>query len=434
MRGGRHRVFSGSFPIPPGAAIPEDRLMEQITLEPEPTPGGPVADHGAPRRAPSAARPASEEAPGEGAPPAGVPSEGAPSQDSGEPAAAHAPSAAYGTSAGHGAGPGGEAPPSPPLPPLPPPPGAAWGPPPPPPPPPGGHRRSLRRDLHNKILGGVAAGLAEYLDIDVLIVRIAFVVLTVLAGSGVLLYLAAWLLIPAADTERAIVQDYLEARPRRRSLVALVLGVVIAIIAVSNLFSSGPWWRHWDGGFGGFGFYFGLFALILGAALVVSSGRRGGSPLRWLAVTSLVTLLAVIAVVAATVFSVEAMSGVPLRGGVGDSQWRPTSPAQVAPRYRLGIGNMRVDLSAVDFKPGTTHVTATVGIGHLVVELPPGPAVSVTAHSGLGDVQTFGQDDGGFATRRSMQVSGTAGGPGSATRIVLDAETGVGQVQVIRVP
>jgi len=288
--------------------------------------------------------------------------------------------------------------------------------------------------VHNKILGGVASGLAEYLDIDVLIVRIAFVVLTVLAGSGVLIYLAAWVLIPAVDNDRAIVQEYLQARPRRRSVAALVIGVVIAVVAASNLFSSGPWWHHWDGGLGGFGFYFGFFALILAAVLLASSGRRDGSPLRWLAVTSLVTVLAIIAVVVATIFSVEAMSGVSLQGGIGDSQWQPTTPAQVAKQYHLAIGNMRVNLSSVDFGPGTTHVTATVGIGHLVVELPPGPAVSVTAHSGLGDVQMFGQNDGGFATRHTVQVPGTAGGPGRAARIVLDAETGVGQVQIIRTP
>ena len=193
-------------------------------------------------------------------------------------------------------------------------------------------------------------------------------------------------------------QDALESRPRRRSLAALVIGSIIGVVALSNLFSSGPWWRHWDGGSGGFGFFFGLFALVLAAVLLVSSGRRDGSPLRWLAVTSLVTVLAIIAVVAATIFSVEALSGVPLRGGIGDSQWRPTTPAQVASQYRLAIGNMQVDLSAVDFKPGTTHVTATVGVGRLVVELPPGPAVSVTAHSGMGDVQLFGQDDGGLGT------------------------------------
>jgi hypothetical protein len=240
------------------------------------------------------------------------------------------------------------------------------------------------------------------------------------------------------------VQDFVEKRPRRRSLIAIVLGTVIGVIALSNLFSSGPWWRHWDGGVGGGGFFFGLGALALAIVLLFASGRRGGSPLRWLLLTTVVAVVAMAVVAVATVFSVEALSGVPLSGGIGSTQWQPTTASQVAPRYRLAIGTMRVDLSDVDFRAGTTDVTASVGIGNLVVELPPGPTVSVTAHSGLGEVQVFGQDSGGFATNRIMQTEGTAvsGSPGSATsgnatnrsHIVINAQTGVGEVQVIRVP
>jgi phage shock protein PspC (stress-responsive transcriptional regulator) len=288
----------------------------------------------------------------------------------------------------------------------------------------------LRRDVHHRVLGGVAAGLADYLEIDVAIVRIAFVVLAVLFGSGVLLYVAGWLLIPAQDSGRTVLHDLVEQRPRRRSLVALVLGAVVAVVAVSNLFSSGPWWRHWDGGVGGFGFFFGLAALVLAGALLVVSGRREGSPVRWALLTVTITLLAVLAVVVATLFSVEALSGVPLRGGIGDVQWQPTSAAQVAPQYRLGIGNMRLDLRDVAFRAGTTHVTASVGIGHLIVVLPPGPSVSVTAHAGMGDVQMFGQDVGGVSTGRTLRQGGAA--PGNAARIVLNAQAGVGQVQVTR--
>jgi phage shock protein PspC (stress-responsive transcriptional regulator)/uncharacterized membrane protein len=282
------------------------------------------------------------------------------------------------------------------------------------------------------MLGGVAAGLAHYLDVDPIVVRIGFVVLAILWGTGVLLYLAAWLLIPAEDSDRAVVQDLLEARPRRRSLFALVIGTIIAVVALSNLFSSGPWWPHWDGGFGGFGFFFGLLALGLAAVLVLASGRRDGSPLGWLLLTSVVTILAVVAVVVATLFSVEALSGVPLRGGVGDTQWRPTSANQVAADYRLAIGNMRVDLRDVTFRPGTTHLTATVGIGHLVVDLPAGPAVSVKAHAGVGDVQMFGQDYRGISPDRTAQAAANSTNGANGARIVLDAETGVGQVQVFR--
>jgi phage shock protein C len=49
------------------------------------------------------------------------------------------------------------------------------------------------------MIGGVAGGIAEYLGVDPTIIRLAFVVLTLLGGSGPLLYLVAWLLMPSAD-------------------------------------------------------------------------------------------------------------------------------------------------------------------------------------------------------------------------------------------
>src|SRR5579862_1069722 len=79
-------------------------------------------------------------------------------------------------------------------------------------------RKVLRRRHSHRMLGGVAAGIADYFDIDPVPVRIAFVVLAVLGGSGVLLYLLGWLLIPADDSGRAVAQGLLEPRSPRRSL------------------------------------------------------------------------------------------------------------------------------------------------------------------------------------------------------------------------
>jgi len=45
----------------------------------------------------------------------------------------------------------------------------------------------------------VCAGLGAYFGVDPTLVRLAFVVLTVFGGAGVLLYLCAWLLIPEED-------------------------------------------------------------------------------------------------------------------------------------------------------------------------------------------------------------------------------------------
>jgi phage shock protein PspC (stress-responsive transcriptional regulator) len=61
------------------------------------------------------------------------------------------------------------------------------------------------------MLAGVAAGLADYLGIDVLIVRIVFAVLAVVGGAGVPLYLAGWLLIPEEGAEQSIASDLIQS-------------------------------------------------------------------------------------------------------------------------------------------------------------------------------------------------------------------------------
>ena len=46
------------------------------------------------------------------------------------------------------------------------------------------------------MIAGVAGGLAEYLEVDALLVRLAFVAFALTAGVGVLLYIVAWLIVP----------------------------------------------------------------------------------------------------------------------------------------------------------------------------------------------------------------------------------------------
>ncbi len=56
--------------------------------------------------------------------------------------------------------------------------------------------KKLYRSRKDKMLGGVAAGLAEYFDIDPTLVRIAFVITLFLGGTGVLAYLILWIVVP----------------------------------------------------------------------------------------------------------------------------------------------------------------------------------------------------------------------------------------------
>ncbi len=61
-------------------------------------------------------------------------------------------------------------------------------------------KKRLYRDVDNRILGGVCSGIAAYLSIEKLWIRIIFVVLALMAFSGVLVYLLLWLVIPPAVT------------------------------------------------------------------------------------------------------------------------------------------------------------------------------------------------------------------------------------------
>lgn len=53
----------------------------------------------------------------------------------------------------------------------------------------------LRRNLNNKVLGGVCSGIAKYLNIDPIIVRSIFVILLLLYGITFWIYLLMWIFI-----------------------------------------------------------------------------------------------------------------------------------------------------------------------------------------------------------------------------------------------
>jgi phage shock protein PspC (stress-responsive transcriptional regulator) len=64
--------------------------------------------------------------------------------------------------------------------------------------------RQLRRSANDKMLGGVAGGIARYLGADVTLVRVIIAALALLNGVGVALYVAAWLLIPEDGSDQPV--------------------------------------------------------------------------------------------------------------------------------------------------------------------------------------------------------------------------------------
>ncbi|MGN0202830.1 MAG: PspC domain-containing protein [Candidatus Cryptobacteroides sp.] len=64
----------------------------------------------------------------------------------------------------------------------------------------GDEPRHLFRDPDNKAIGGVAAGLAALLNLDISIVRVVLLLAVLLWGSGLLVYVVLWIVVPLAKT------------------------------------------------------------------------------------------------------------------------------------------------------------------------------------------------------------------------------------------
>ena len=95
--------------------------------------------------------------------------------------------------------------------------------------------RKLYRSREQKLIGGVCGGLAEYFNVDIVIVRLLWVLFTLFGGAGILGYLIFWIVVPYNPEQGEVVTE-------RRSGSA-ALGLVLIIIGVLLLFT----WHGWCG-------------------------------------------------------------------------------------------------------------------------------------------------------------------------------------------
>src|SRR6478735_549751 len=97
-------------------------------------------------------------------------------------------------------------------------------------------RRTVGQD---RKIAGVAGGLGRHLDIDPVILRVAFVVLVFFGGAGLILYGALWLLVPEEGRDRAAVS----LDERSRSIALIIVGLLAALALVGD--SLGRFWFPW---------------------------------------------------------------------------------------------------------------------------------------------------------------------------------------------
>ena len=92
----------------------------------------------------------------------------------------------------------------------------------------------LERPIHGRVLAGVAAGIANRAGWSVGLVRLGFIIAAFFGGFGVLLYLAAWALMPEEGQEQSPSERWFDnlSDPNRRT-GAILIGIAGAIIIVS---------------------------------------------------------------------------------------------------------------------------------------------------------------------------------------------------------
>jgi phage shock protein PspC (stress-responsive transcriptional regulator) len=74
--------------------------------------------------------------------------------------------------------------------------------------------KRLYRLRDGRVVAGVCAGLAAYFGIDPTLVRLAFALLTIFGGTGILLYLCAWIVIPEEGGDGSSIADSFVSKRR----------------------------------------------------------------------------------------------------------------------------------------------------------------------------------------------------------------------------
>jgi phage shock protein PspC (stress-responsive transcriptional regulator) len=326
--------------------------------------------------------------------------------------------------------------------------------------------RRLLRSRSNRVIGGVCGGLGRYFNLDPIFFRIATIALTLIGGAGLLLYLAALVLVPNEPADAAA-----EPPPERRNrglVIALVVvalliawpfllggGVVAAgiLVPLAILVAAGVlvWWLVSGEGPSGDAADIALRAalglgvivlcllialsgawaaaagggtpvaiLVIGAGLAILAGAFL-KPVRWLILPAIVLALSAGAVAAA---------GIDLDGGVGDQTYRPVSATALDDRYELGIGKLELDLRDTPLPAGDRPLALDVGVGEARLIVPEDVCVATDADVGVGAVQIFDQDTGGV----DVDVVDRLDAAADTTRLIVDADIGVGALNVVHDP
>ncbi|MGW0802018.1 PspC domain-containing protein [Nonomuraea sp. NPDC002799] len=172
----------------------------------------------------------------------------------------------------------------------------------------------------------------------------------------------------------------------------------------------------------------GVSPTIVGGAMLITVGAGLLIAAWWGRGAGLVAVGTMITLVVAMGFM---LGGLPRN--IGTSDWTPTSVAEAATRYDVGIGDGRLDLSELTLTPGSTVTfNAAVSVGELTVIVPPTARVEVHATNKVGDITLEQTLKGGVDIRLDKVLEPELTPKGKISTIVLNLKGGVGDMEVRR--
>ena len=276
-----------------------------------------------------------------------------------------------------------------------------------------GPRRPLLRSQSDRMIWGVAGGLAEHLNVDATLVRVGFVIATFFGGAGPLAYLVLAVALPEDDGTGHPTGEGVGARLARVLLVTILVAAGLSL--AFGLAAVAAWATAV-----GEGVVVASVVVAIGVALVcvafLPGVRRRVVP--WLLVAAFVLAIPAGAVAAADIR---------FDASIGKREYSPATIADLpANGYELGTGQLIVDLRDLPWANGQTiPVKAKLGMGQMIVSVPSNVCVVADATGKAGELLVAGdQSDGVDPDVDSGQPSG------QAPRLKLDASVQLGQMVV----
>lgn len=130
--------------------------------------------------------------------------------------------------------------------------------------------QKLYRSQTNKVFAGVCGGFAEYFDVDPIVVRILFVLMVLFGGSGLLLYIAAVIIIPKKPfvfAETPSVSEHTISKQKSET-VRNGFGIGLVVIGLFLLLANLEVFHFFDFLEDAFDFVFPVLLIILGMAII----------------------------------------------------------------------------------------------------------------------------------------------------------------------